>query len=164
LGATAEIAGKIGETLRQAGLQADVVSVENVGDLAPYRAVVLGCAVYVGSWPKKAVAFLQAREKDLASRPFWLFSSGPTGEGEPVALLNGWRLPAAMRPVVERIGPRDVAVFHGYINPARLNFVQKWAIKNVVKKPFGDYRDWGAIVNWANTVADALKDREPSAG
>jgi menaquinone-dependent protoporphyrinogen oxidase len=46
-GATAEIAEKMGQVLRQAGLQTDVLPADRVGDLAPYRAVVLGSAVYM---------------------------------------------------------------------------------------------------------------------
>ena len=47
-GATAEIAEKIGQVLRQAGLQADVLPVNRVNDLTPYKAFVLGSAAYMG--------------------------------------------------------------------------------------------------------------------
>ena len=60
-GATTEIAEKIGQVLRQAGLSADVLPVDRVGDLSTYRAVVLGSAVYIGQWRKEAVRFLKAR-------------------------------------------------------------------------------------------------------
>jgi menaquinone-dependent protoporphyrinogen oxidase len=46
-GATAEIAEKMGQVLRQAGLPADVLPADHVGDLSPYKAVVLGSAVYM---------------------------------------------------------------------------------------------------------------------
>jgi menaquinone-dependent protoporphyrinogen oxidase len=159
-GATQEIAEKIGAVLRQAGLQADVFPVDGVRDLTPYQAVILGSAVYIGQWNKEAAVFLQANEKTLANRQVWLFSSGPTGVGDPVELLNGWRLPAALQPVADRIQPRDIAVFHGNINLGKLNFIQKWVIKNIVKKPFGDFRDWDTIVTWSGTVAAQLKDAE----
>ena len=160
-GATEEIAVRIGEVLRQAGLQADVLPVDRVRDLTPYQAVILGSAVYIGQWNKEAAAFLQTNEKILANRPVWLFSSGPTGEGDPVELLNGWRLPTALQPAADRIRPRDIAIFHGYINPDTVNILQKWVIK-AMKKPFGDFRDWDAIVTWATTIAEALKDAEPA--
>ena len=67
-GATAEIAEKIGQLLRQAGLRTDVLPTERVSDLPPYKAVVLGSAVYIGKWRKEAVKFLQANEKMLAER------------------------------------------------------------------------------------------------
>ncbi len=161
-GATREIAEKIGGTLRQAGLQVDVLPVDGVRDLSSYQAVILGSALYIGKWQKEAAAFLQTHEKTLVDRPVWLFSSGPTGEGDPVKLIDGVRVPAGLQPLVERIRPRDIAVFHGYINPDKMNFIEKFAIKNLVKKPFGDFRDWDMIVAWAATIADALKVAEPS--
>ncbi len=160
-GATAEIAEKIGAVLRQAGLQADIVPVDNVHDLSAYQAVILGSGVYIGQWDKKAAAFLKTHEKSLAERPVWLFSSGPTGKGDPLALMKGQRIPAALQPVADRIRPRDMAVFHGFINPGKINFLAKWVIKNMVKAPFGDYRDWDSIARWANGIAGALQHAEP---
>jgi menaquinone-dependent protoporphyrinogen oxidase len=159
-GATREIAEKIGEVLRQAGLQADVLPVDSIRDLSTYKAVILGSAIYIGKWPKEAVKFLKTNEKTLSHRPVWLFSSGPTGEGDPVELVEGVRLPADLQPVVDRIHPRDIALFHGYINPDRINFIEKWAVNSLVKKPMGDFRDWDMIVKWTGTIADALKDAE----
>ena len=161
-GATKEIAEKIGEVLRQAGLQVNVLPVGDMHDLTSYQAVVLGSAVYVGKWQKEAVKFLQINNRVLADRPVWLFSSGPTGEGDPVELVEGLRLPVALQPVVDRIHPRDVAVFHGYINPDKINFIEKWAVKSLVKKPFGDFRDWDAIASWAASIAETLKTAELS--
>jgi menaquinone-dependent protoporphyrinogen oxidase len=155
-GATKEIADKIGAVLQQAGLQADVCPVAGVRDLNPYQAVILGSAVYIGKWQKEAEAFLKAHEKILANRPVWLFSSGPTGTGDPVELVEGQRLPAALQPVVDRIRPRDITVFHGYINPDKVNFIEKWAVKSLVKKPMGDFRDWNMITGWAATIATNL--------
>jgi menaquinone-dependent protoporphyrinogen oxidase len=161
-GATAEIAKKIGEVLVQAGLQVDVLAVDGIRDLRSYEAVVLGSAVYVGKWQKEAAKFLQTNEKTLADRPVWLFSSGPTGEGDPVELVEGMRLPAALQLVADRIHPRDIAVFHGHINPDKLNLIEKWAIKSLVKKPFGDFRDWEVITTWATSIAEILKEAEVS--
>ena len=155
-GATAEIAEKIGEVLREAGLPTDVLPADRVGDLSAYKAVVLGSAVYIGQWRKEAAKYLTAHEAALAGRPVWLFSSGPTGEGDPVELVQGWRFPAKLQPVADRIQPRDVALFHGASDPDKLSFFHKWMLKNV-KAPIGDFRDWAAITAWATGIADALK-------
>jgi menaquinone-dependent protoporphyrinogen oxidase len=155
-GATAEIAEKIGQMLREAGLRADVLPADRVGDLTPYQAVVLGSAVYAGQWRKEAVKFLKANETVLAEKPVWLFSSGPTGEGDPVELVQGWRFPGKLQPIADRIQPRDVTVFHGAVDAGKLNFIEKWILKNV-KAPSGDFRDWDAIAAWAAAIADALK-------
>jgi menaquinone-dependent protoporphyrinogen oxidase len=155
-GAAAEIAEKIGQVLRQAGLRADVLPANRVSDLTPYQAVVLGSAVYIGQWLKEAATFLKANEKALAERPVWLFSSGPTGQGDPVALTQGWRFPKSLQLIADRIHPRDIAIFHGAVNTEKLNFIEKWMLKNV-KAPAGDFRDWDAITSWATAIADALK-------
>lgn len=56
-GATAEIAERIGEVLCQAGVQADVVPVDQVGDVNAYGAVILGSALYIDKWQKDAETF-----------------------------------------------------------------------------------------------------------
>ena len=156
-GATAEIAEKMGQVLRQAGLRTDVLEVDDVDDLSSYQAVVLGSAVYIGRWRKEAVKFLKANETVLAEKLVWLFSSGPTGKGDPVELTQGWRFPKALQPIADRIRPRDIAVFHGAVDVGKLNFIEKWMIKNV-KAPLGDFRDWDAITSWATAIADELKE------
>lgn len=157
-GATKEIANKIGEDLRQAGLEVDVLPVDGIRDLNSYEAIILGSAVYIGKWQKEAVAFLRTNEKSLADRPVWLYSSGPTGKGDPVELVDGQRLPASLQPIVDRIQPRDITVFHGDINLDKINPLEKWAIKSIVKKPFGDYRDWDSINRWARNIASSLNE------
>ena len=154
--ATAEIAEKIGEVLQQAGLQADVLPADRVSDLSAYQGVVLGSAVYIGRWRKEATNFLKANEQALSGKAVWLFSSGPTGEGDALELVQGWRFPGKLQPVADRIGPRDTAVFHGASDVNKLNFIERWML-NRVKAPVGDFRDWEAIAAWATAIADDLR-------
>jgi len=154
-GATAQIAERIGEVLRGAGLDADVQPANRVKDLSPYAAVVLGSAVYAGSWLKSAADFLRSNEQALAERSVWLFSSGPTGEGDPVELLKGWRIPQALQPVADRIGPRDVTVFHGAIDMSKLSFPERLLVRGI-KAAVGDFRDWDTIAAWATGIAGAI--------
>ena len=153
--ATAEIAEAIGEELRQAGLKVDIRDVNTVTSIAPYAAVVAGSAVYVGQWQPAAIHFLEAHEGELATRPLWLFSSGPTGEGDPVQLMKGWAFPENLKALAARINPRDIALFHGKIDPTRLNFLERAAVK-MVKAPVEDSRDWKLIREWAHGIAYAL--------
>jgi menaquinone-dependent protoporphyrinogen oxidase len=156
-GSTAEIAEKIGQVLREAGLGTDVLSVSRVDDVSPYDAVVLGSAVYIGGWQKNATKFLNVNENALAEKEVWLFSSGPTGEGDPVELAEGWRFPKSLQSLADRIQPRDIMLFHGALAEEGLNFIQKWMLKNV-GAPLGDFRDWEAITAWATQIADTLKE------
>jgi len=160
-GATAEIAERIGEVFREAGLHVDVLPAGQVGDLASYGAIVVGSAVYIGRWQKGAARFLKANEEALADRMVWLFSSGPTDEGDPLELTEGWRFPKGLQPVADRIGPRDIALFHGVLEEKNLNVIQKWMIKNVGAS-FGDFRDWEAITAWARSIAEEVKGETAS--
>ena len=162
-GATAEIAEKIGQVLRQAGLDADVLSVDRVDDLPSYKAVILGSAAYVGGWRKQAAAFFKDNEEVLAGQLVWLFSSGPTGEGDPLELTQGWRLPKALQPIADRIQPRDIALFHGAVFREKLSLIEKWMIK-MVNAPAGDFRDWEAITAWATAIAETLKEASTAPG
>lgn len=157
---TAEIANTIGEALRQSAVQSgtpqvDVKPVEAVRDIAAYDAVVLGSAVYAGQWQSGAADFLKKHEQELSQRPVWLFSSGPTGEGDPQTLMKGWKFPEALMPVAERIGPRDIALFHGNLDPSRLSLFERVIVQGV-HAPMGDFRDSNMIRAWANSIAQAL--------
>lgn len=154
-GATAGIAEKIGQVLTEAGLQVEVKPAAGIRDLSGYDAVVLGSAAYIGGWRKEAVRFLESNEKQLSERPVWLFSSGPTGEGDPAILTEGWRFPKSQQPIADRIRPRDIALFHGMILLEKMNPVDRWIMKRMKAKT-GDYRDWEAIGAWAESVAAEL--------
>jgi menaquinone-dependent protoporphyrinogen oxidase len=158
-GATAEIALHIGKVIQDNGVLVEVKTVEQVEDLTSYQAVVLGSAVYAGQWLREAANFLTTNEPALTERPVWIFSSGPTGEGDPVELMKGWVFPENLRPVADRIQPRDIAIFNGVLDPKKLNLPEKMIIK-ALKSPTGDFRDWDAITSWASSIAESLQPGE----
>jgi len=160
-GATAQIAERIGQVLRRAGITTDVLPVDQVNSLERYAGVVLGSGVYIGRWRKDAATFLKANEGTLARKMVWLFSSGPTGEQDLAESLQGWQFSQGLQPIVDRIQPRNIAVFRGMLDTTKLNVIEKWVLKNV-KSPTGDYRDWDAITSWAETISAAMEqvDRE----
>ena len=155
-GATKEIAEKIGLVLKEAGHAVDVLTVDKATDLEPYAAVVLGSAVYIGGWRKQAARFLKANEKVLSKKKIWLFSSGPTGKGDPIELVKGWRFPKALQHIADRVNPVDIALFQGAAFPEKLSAIGRWMMKQV-KAPLGDFRDWNAITVWAGSIAATLK-------
>lgn len=154
-GATAEIAERIGQTLVDQGLACSVLPAQDVQGLNAYHAVVLGSAVYMGQWRKEARQFLKRHQQELSQRKVWLFSTGPTGDGEAEELLHGWVLPKSLQPIVDSIGVQEIAVFHGNIQVERLNSFEKWILKKV-HAASGDFRDWQAITAWAESIAQAL--------
>lgn len=159
-GATMGIALVIAEQLRKAGHEVEVHPVDQVDDPSRYAAVVLGSAVYIGQWRSEAVNFLESHAEALAGRPVWMFSSGPTGKGDPLELLQGVLIPEKLRPLIDRIQPRHVAVFHGELVPDALGIGERLIIRGV-KAPTGDFRDWDSISGWASAIADELRTETP---
>ncbi len=157
-GMTGEIAERIGKVIRQAGFAVDVSPARAAKSPAAYGAVVLGSAVYAGFWRREAARYLRAHEAELAQRPVWLFSSGPTGAGDIEKMLEGWKFPKGLQPIADRVKPRGVIVFRGAFDAAKAGFFERWIIKKV-KAEFGDFRDWPAIESWARYIANALKGK-----
>ena len=155
-GSTAEIAEVIGKELRKREYEVEVKPVDQVGSLAGYDGFVIGSAVYAGSWMKTAAKFLRSNQELLAGRPVWLFSSGPTGEGDPNEIMDGWNFPENLTKVRETIKPKEVILFHGQLDLDKLNFAEKMIIKSV-KATVGDFRDWLVIRGWARSIDLGLK-------
>jgi menaquinone-dependent protoporphyrinogen oxidase len=152
-GATAGIAEAIGETLRERGLATDVRSAADVERIDDYDAVVVGGGVYVGRWHGDAVGFLRRFEHQLAGRPTWLFSSGPTG-GTPKAELELRDVlarqpgpPGNVAKLAGRIRPRGHRTFGGRAGSDMGGIFARWI-------PKGDWRDFDAIRAWAVAIAE----------
>ena len=149
-------ARRIAQTLSTAGISAEAQDVSTVTEPTRFHSIVVGSAVYAGRWLREAAQFLENNEAALVSRPVWLFSSGPTGHGDPSALLDGWRFPTNLEELSERIRPRDTALFHGAIDLTTLGFGERLMIK-AIKGATGDFRDWEMIDHWASTIASEVK-------
>ena len=157
-GATVEIARAIGAELDVAGIEADVCPPEDVRSVASYDAVVLGSGVYAGRWLAPAKELIERESDALASRPVWLFSSGPIGdppkpEDEPADV-------ARLRESTHAIGHRT---FAGRLDRRQLGFAEK-AIVAVVHAPDGDFRQWDAVTAWASSIARQLQTAPPGNG
>lgn len=150
-GSTAGIAEAIADALVDHEVKAEAKSVDTVDDLSPYEAVVLGSAVYAGSWTKDAVSFAEQHATELARMPVWLFSSGPLGEDVRDAEVQPRQLPELRR----AIAPRAHRVFFGALDVGALGFAERMIAK-AVKAPAGDFRDWDAIRAWAEGIAEEL--------
>lgn len=156
-GSTHEIADAVARVLRERGRAVDVRPASEVARLEGYRAVVLGSALYSGSWLEDAREFLESFQEELRGMPVWLFSSGPTTPGDPVEELGGWTFPDDIRDLIAAVRPLDVALFAGKIDPDRLN-LQDWLINRSMRGMSGDFRNWSRVEAWATHIADRLED------
>ena len=187
-GGTRGIAERICEVLRSDGLDATVTpaTAATDRDVRAADAFVIGSGVYMGSWLDEPLDFVRRNQATLASRPLWLFSSGPLPGSTKNKQVDD-PIENALGPIdgpgsggrrkVEAIsaatGPRDHRVFMGRYNPddAAMNLPERFmktfmrvipAIRDVL--PAGDFRDWAAIESWARSIAiDLERSTAPAA-
>jgi menaquinone-dependent protoporphyrinogen oxidase len=158
-GSTKGIAEFITETLRQQRTRAEVQQVDVVHNPADYDAFVIGSAVYMMHWLKEAMEFVMQNRTVLASRPVWLFSSGPLGTEAKDAQGRELRVVAEPKEIAElreAINPRDHRVFFGALDSSKLGFAHRMTRKLPAAHamlPEGDFRDWKEIEAWASSIA-----------
>lgn len=153
-GSTAEIAETVAATLRRSGLEVTLRSVDEVENLDPYDAVVLGSAVYMKRWRGDARHFLKRHRKALRKLPFWVFSSGPVGD--PANDDPEWAEPRKLVEKIEEMGARGHVVFGGRVPAEPHGFMEKAMVEGTPEE-YRDRRDWDEIRVWAEGVAAALK-------
>ena len=161
-GATREIAERIAEQLKGAGAAAEVRPVQAVDDLTGYDAFVIGSAIYMGSWRKEAITFVQRHQAILAARPVWLFGSGPLGtattdsRGQDLLVVSE---PKEFAEFMDALRPRGRKVFFGALDPRTLSLPERTLRLLPAGRallPAGDFRDWPAIEAWAADIAHEL--------
>jgi menaquinone-dependent protoporphyrinogen oxidase len=163
-GATAGIATAIAGRLRSAGLEAEARSVTDIRDPAAYDAYVIGGAIYMFHWIKEATAFVRQHRALLATRPVWLFSSGPLGPETTDTPGQGPRVVPEPREIAElavAIGARDHRVFWGAFDRGQkaVGLAERVTLLMPVSRaamPEGDFRNWAEIAAWADGIAGDL--------
>ena len=150
-GSTEEIARFIADRLRERGIETDAAPVQDVSDLSGVEAVVLGSAVYLGSWMKEAPEFVDRHLSALRSIPVWLFSVGPLG----TEIQDEEEQPKQLGELREKLRPRDHRVFFGVLDRGKLGFGERMMVK-AVKAPDGDFRNWDEIRAWSDGIATEL--------
>lgn len=178
-GSTREVAEAIAEELRKNGTSVEVHSLEQVEDLSPYTAVVVGGPMILG-WHRGAVKFLKQHQQALSRVPvayfFTAMSLTRTGEtqldGVPLNfdpnLLKAPKNPARLSfreryatvkrylgPVLKQapqIRPVSTAFFAGKVDYTRLKPLQMLFVMLIIGAQPGDRRNWLAIRGWADSL------------
>jgi menaquinone-dependent protoporphyrinogen oxidase len=153
-GSTAEVAQAISQRLCANGWDADLQPVEAAGPLASYEAVVLGSAIRYSAWLPEMTEFITSHRGELARLPLAIFSVHMQALGSDDtsrASRAGYT-----RAVHELVSPRDEVFLAGKIDPSRLSFLERMAVK-LVKSPVGDKRDWLRIQQWTDGLASKLQ-------
>jgi menaquinone-dependent protoporphyrinogen oxidase len=152
-GSTAGVAEAIGKTLRESGAEVDVRPMQDVKDVAPYRAVVAGSAIQGKQWLPEAMQFVRTFQTQLAQKPFAAFLVCMT-----LAMRNGekyrpqvsdWLTPVRtlVRPVSEGLfaGALDISKMPSFGDRLKFRLSVVFGVWSE-----GDHRDWEAIREWAS--------------
>ena len=179
-GSTGEVAQVIGEQLATHGWQAEVMEMEQVGDLSAYQAVVLGAPMVIG-WHRSARRFLKQKRRSLDGIPLAIFTTAMSlianGEvsvaGVPLyvdrSLAQPPRNPSHLSlkeshsslahyasPILQAAGncrPISLAFFGGKMDYQRLKLLPRLFVMLVIQAAPGDRRDWQGIRGWADSLA-----------
>lgn len=158
LGSTAEVAEAIGKSLAESGASVDVHRMEDVKDLAPYRAVVAGSAIRGGKWLPEAMQFMQTHQAALAQKPFAAFLVCMTlamPKGDYSQHVATWLEPvrALVKPVSEGLfaGVLDIRKVPSFSDRLKFRLSVAFGVWSE-----GDHRDWNAIRVWAESLRPLL--------
>jgi menaquinone-dependent protoporphyrinogen oxidase len=150
-GSTAEVAGVVGEELRNRGFEVHVAAVADAGSVHGYRAVVLGSAVNGGRWLPEAVEFARNNQATLRALPVAVFSVHIMNAGDDVRSRR--KRTAYLDEVHRFIRPVDEAFFLGIgPDPKKDSWLARWFFRRFGGAGEGDCRDWNKIREWARGV------------
>jgi menaquinone-dependent protoporphyrinogen oxidase len=158
-GSTVGVAEAIGRTLTESGAQVDVLPMQEVKDLTPYRAVVAGSAIQNKQWLPEALQFIQANKTVLSQKPFAAFLVCMT-----LAMKNGEKYRPFVKdflvPVRRLVKPVSEGLFAGVLDIKKVPTASD-RFKFRLSVLFGawtegDHRDWNAIQAWAEGLPPLL--------
>ena len=160
-GSTGSVAAAIGDVLCGMGASVDVRLVENVKDLSPYQAVIVGSAIRRGNWLPEATAFVKSNQDTLSRLPMAYFVVCLAMKDD--TLENRDKALAYLDPVrkdAPRIIPAGVGLFPGVLDFSKLSFVNQSILKAKGASE-GDYRNLAAEKGWASNMGTALVAAQP---
>ena len=148
--ATREIAEVIADELKTSDLDVDLRDAEAAPDIGGYEAVILGSAVYTGSWLPAARHLVDFQGP----------ASGKSPSGSLVAGRSGLTSPSSLRSTRDRLPDESDRGAGAQDLPRQARQtelgVRRAFVDRVVEAPEGDYRDVGEVMEWANSIASQL--------
>ena len=158
-GSTVGVAKAIAKTLREHGVQVDIIPMQEVANMADYQAVVAGSAIQNRQWLPEAVGFVQTHQGELSQKPFAMFAVCMT-----LAMKNGEsfrpQISEWLAPVRRLVQPVSEGIFAGTLDISKIpSFGDRLKFRLSVLFGVwaeGDHRDWNAIHTWADSLPAKL--------
>lgn len=149
-GSTYEIGSAIVQALAPV---AELKNLQEVTDLSPYRAVIIGSAIQYDTWLPEAKDFMERHLEALQKMPVALFFACLTlARTEPKAKAQAQEYANALAGTYADLQPVSIGQFAGVLNYSKFPFLARpiarviFAFLGVAS---GDHRDWFTIRTWA---------------
>lgn len=146
LGSTGAVAEYVGQALREAGATVDVRHIDDVTDLSPYHAAILGSPIREKQPLPEMQRFAETYRAPLGKLPVACFILCLTMRIDTEE--NRQRVLSWLAPLVDIVHPVSVGLFAGSLHYGRFSPMARLFLR-ATGKPEGDFRDWGAIHEWA---------------
>jgi menaquinone-dependent protoporphyrinogen oxidase len=156
-GSTGEVAEAVSKVLCQSGAAVDVKRVQDVRDLKPYRAVVLGSAIRMSKPLSEVIHLAKKHRTPLAALPVACFSVGLAMQADTPE--NREKAKQFLTPLLDEVkSPVGVGLFGGKLDYKTLSPVFRWMFSQDKSGEMaeGDWRDWDAIHAWAKGLIPLL--------
>ncbi len=153
-GCTKGIAERIGATLSEAGVIAEVKPAQDHADPSEYDAIIVGSGVRAGMWHAPVKQWLVANAAVLREKPVAFFTACLTMATDPE---KADEVRAYTDPLVSETGiePVDVGLFAGMYDPKAFSLPERLIMK-AMKAPEGDFRDYAAVDTWTRSTAESM--------
>lgn len=160
-GATRSVAEAIGEELRAADTEVEVRRTQEVRDLSPYQAVVVGTSVHMGRMMGETRRFVKRHRQALSRVPVAYFvvcltmaEDTPENRQATLAYLE------PLRKAAPEVEPVDIGLFAGAVLDDTEEFKRLFPFFKFVARAMArdtpDHRDWEAIHAWAQKIGPSL--------
>lgn len=154
---TAAIADAIGKVIAKTGAQVHVRSVVDAINVAQYQGVVIGSAIYNGTWLPEAMHFVQFHAAELSQVPVAYFVvCAAMREDTPEQRQAARSFVDPVLALVPQVQPIDIGLFAGRIETPILPWPVRLRLLITTNLRHGDYRRWDEIRSWAAGIAPRL--------
>jgi len=182
-GSTVDVVKAIADELRQGDTTVDLQNIEDVKDLSPYDAIIVGAPMILG-WHRDIVSFIIENQDSLREVPVAYFTTQlhltklpeTNVSGVPIYLDPKLAKPpenlakmnisekqgtptSCVGPALEKaplVKPVSVGFFGGKLDYSTLKFLPKLFVKLIIRGIEGDYRNWDAISEWVDEIRPKL--------
>lgn len=170
-GATTRTSEEIAQTLRQEGLDVEVVNAkaQKIKDISPFNLVIVGSGIQIDRWTGEPEDFLKKFQKELTTKKLALFvcCGSATDKTKPEASERAKRKYLEEKAAKYRLQPIALGLFGGIYNYNNLPWFGKKAMEmdrsrvaaayKETEPGIYDTRDIKVIQDWARELAQKIR-------